>query len=168
MFPRLPHVTLALLLATAVAGCGGNAVTASGSMSGPARPQSSDDASQRDHWSTQAGDLCQAALTDGAHQMVRRLDVSHIKAHGRAVLKVRAALRQLGPPSPADATAFDKALKLYQHSAAYHAAAVVEMMRHADGNAAMDYSQGLALADQADAVLVGFGASPCARFGMTG
>ena len=168
MFPRLRHTTLAVLLAAAVAGCGDGAVSSTGPSAQPVSSQSSSDADARNHWSTQAGDLCQAALPDGAHQMVRHLDISHIQAHGRAVLKVRTALKQLGPPTAADATAFDKVLKLYQRSAAFHAAAVVEMMRHDEGNAAMAYTQGLALADQADAALIRMGANACGRFGMTG
>ena len=57
-------------------------------------------------------------------------------------------------------------LDLYKRSAIDHGLAVREIEKGDAGNAAVYYSIGLRLADKADAIAAGFGATDCTRFGL--
>ena len=119
-------------------------------------------------WARQANEICARALPDDSHEMVDHLDSAHIKLHGMAIVMAGSALDELGPPAGADETDYEHMLALYKSSAIRHALALHELDDGNDGNAAAQYSMALAQADQADRLAVGFGASSCARFGMTG
>lgn len=58
-------------------------------------------------------------------------------------------------------------IDLYKRSAIDHGLAIREIRKGNDGNAAAYYSIGLALADRADAIVAGLGATDCTRFGMS-
>jgi hypothetical protein len=58
-------------------------------------------------------------------------------------------------------------LDMYKESAIRHGRALHDLTDGNAGNAVAEYAIGLDLADRADRLAVGFGASECARFGMT-
>ena len=98
--------------------------------------------------------------------MVEHFDSRHIKRHGMAVVLAGSALDELGPPPGVDDADYQRMLDLYQESAIRHGLAVRELGDGNAGNAVGEYATGLGLADRADRLAVGFGASECARFGM--
>ena len=136
----------------AACGCGGSAVSQSG--------HSTSD------WVDRANQICRSALPDSSHELVNHFDVAHIKRHGMAVIEAGSNLDALGAPSAADLKSYAGMLDLYKRSAIDHGLAVREIEKGDAGNAAVYYSTGLDLADKADALAAGFGATDCTRFGM--
>jgi hypothetical protein len=154
----LAAVAAACLIGTA---CGG-AAAAGGRSTTPAGTAAPAD------WARQADAICRKALPDDSHAMVTHFDSAHIKRHGLAIVLAGSALDQLGPPRGADAGDYQHMLDLYRTSAVRHGLALRELRNGNDGNAVVEYSVGLGLADRADRLAVGFGASSCARFGIQG
>jgi hypothetical protein len=146
----------------AACGCGGSAASRSGHSS-PASvttPQATSD------WVDRANQICRSALPDSSHELVNHFDVAHIKHHGMAVIEAGSNLDALGAPSDTDLKSYADMLDLYRRSAIDHGLAVREIEKGDAGNAAVYYSIGLDLADKADAIAAGFGATDCTRFGM--
>lgn len=162
-------ITLAALAAGCLLGtaCGGAAQAGTGDRAAGSGGSSTTTTS-RAQWARQADQICTKALPDDGHEMVNHLDEAHIKRHGMAIVMAGSALEALGPPAGADTGTYKHMLALYKSSAIRDGLALGELGDGNDGNAAMQYSLALAQADQADRLAVGFGASSCARFGMTG
>jgi hypothetical protein len=162
-------ITLAALAAGCLLGtaCGGAAQAGTGDRAAGS-DRSITSTRSRAQWSRQANQICTRALPDDGHEMVNHLDEAHIKRHGMAIVMAGSALEALGPPAGADAGTYKHMLALYESSAVRHGLALRELGDGNDGNAAMQYSLALAQADQADRLAARFGASACARFGMTG
>ena len=165
---RIAHA-LALLAAGAslAAGCGGKGTAAPGSgaaASTPASSQGGDAAA----WADRANAICTAALPDRSHALVAHFDTRHIRRHGMTIVVAGSQLDELGPPADADAHAYARMIELYKRSAIYHGLALRDLAEGNDGNAVGEYSIGLDMADRADRMAVGFGATACNRFGLEG
>jgi hypothetical protein len=61
---------------------------------------------------------------------------------------------------------YARMIELYKKSVIYHGFALRDVARGSDGTAAAEYAIGLALADKADRLAIGFGAKSCDRFGI--
>ena len=118
-------------------------------------------------WADRANSICRAALPDSSHELVNHLDAAHIRQHGMAIVAAGSRLDALGAPSGANAASYARMIDLYRRSAVDHGLAIREIRTGNDGNAAAYYSIGLALADKADAIVAGLGATDCTRFGMS-
>ena len=139
------------------AGCGGTETSTSAlSAATDARPD----------WADRANAICVHALPDAGHEMVRHLDSRHVKQHGMSIVDAGSKLDALGAPTGADADSYAKMIAMYKQSAIVHGLVLRELDKGNGGNAAMEYSYALALADKADGLAGGFGAVSCNRFGM--
>jgi hypothetical protein len=158
----LAAVAAGCLLGTA---CGGAAHAGSAGRSETV-PSSSASSVTAANWTRQANEICTRALPDASHSMVEHFDSQHVKRHGMAIVLAGSALDELGPPPGVDDAGYQRMLDLYKQSAIRHGLALRDLSNGEAGNAAAEYSIGLDLADRADRLAVGFGASECARFGM--
>jgi hypothetical protein len=159
----LAAVAAGCLLGTA---CGGGAHAGSAGRSETV-PSSSASSPTSADWTRQANEICTRALPDASHSMVEHFDSQHIKRHGMAVVLAGSALDELGPPPGIDDADYERMLDMYKESAIRHGRALHDLTDGNAGNAVAEYAIGLDLADRADRLAVGFGASECARFGMT-
>jgi hypothetical protein len=149
--------------ALTVTGCGSAAAThadvpASAGGGSTSRPAT---------WASRASAICRDALGDSSHELVNHLDEQHVRAHGMAVVRAGSALDHLGPPPGSSSATYTKMLGLYMRSALLHGEAAKSLHAHDDGNAALYYSLALNMADRADSLAMGFGASSCDRFGFS-
>lgn len=150
------------------AGTGGHTSGSSGAIAATQSGPSTTGTATTADWVRQADDICSKALPDDSHAMVDHFDAAHVRRHGMAIVVAGSELDELGPPPGASAADYQHMLTLYQTSAARHALALQALGKGDYGVAAAQYSIGLDLADRADVLAVGFGASSCARFGMKG
>jgi hypothetical protein len=163
-----PFVSAALVaLACALAaGCGGAGQATPASAQNAAGVPASSPGSGSSGWAKRASTICEHALADDSHELVKHFDARHIKQHGVAIVAAGSQLDALGAPAGADSGAYAHMIELYKKSAIYHGLALRELAQGNDGNAAAEYAIGLDLADKADRLAVGFGAGACNRFGM--
>jgi hypothetical protein len=165
---RTTAAALVALGCTFAAGCGAAGQAAPAPEHESDAVPGSSSGSRTSDWAKRASTICEHALPDDSHELVNHFDARHIKQHGMAVIDAGSQLDALGVPAGGDPGTYARMIKLYKKSAIYHALALRDLARGNDGTAAAEYAIGLDLANKADGLAMGFGATSCGRFGMGG